>query len=83
MSNSESEESMVTSGPVEYVDMKEEGEEESRDVGVEGAVFDQTTVITQEEIETMLKCTMRAMDSNNEVMNILLQLNRMCGLIDD
>jgi len=66
-------------GPVEFIETESTTEGEKGHG--EGLETEPTTVVTQEEIETMLKCTMRAMDSNREVMNILLQLNRMCGVV--
>jgi len=86
MSQSESsEESMVTSHTihtVQFVDLTSRDEEEEREEEMDLAMgsMEPTTIVTHEEIETMLKCTMKALDNNNEVMNILLQLNRMCNL---
>ena len=83
MSQSEnSEDSMTTTCPVQFVDMSsvQESEEEG-EVEITMGKLEPTTIVTQEEIETMLKCTMRAIDSNSEVMNILLHLNRMCGIV--
>jgi hypothetical protein len=80
MSQSEnSEDSMATACPVEYVDMtsiREESEEEEEEL----ATSEPTTLITQEEIETMLKCAMESITNNSEIMNILLRMIREIGI---
>jgi len=82
MSDSDSGNSGTTC-PVKYIDLcsmaGEDDEKDGGDVAL-SIPMDLTTVVTQEEIETMLKCTMKALDSNSEAMNILLELNRMCSL---
>jgi len=81
MAESNSDESTSEDVPVVFVDMQSLAQEEEDECAeLTMGNLEPTTVVTQEEIETMLKCTMRALDSNSEVMNILLQLNRMISV---
>jgi hypothetical protein len=79
MSESDNSEESAITVPMKYVSTQSYAEEETEDEEPEESTMaEPTTLVTQEEIETMLKCTMRAIDSNSEIMNILIALNRMC-----
>lgn len=71
--------STVTCCPVQYVDMASL-EDNNEDDAVETMVNEEPiAAVVQEEVELMLKRTMQAIDCNTEVLDMLLQLNRICN----
>lgn len=67
--------SMTTNPPVDYVDLSLGDPTEQ----VEGEVTDVATVITQEEVEVMLKYMVIAIDNTSTVASMLLQISQSMG----
>ena len=79
MSQSEdSTQNTLTQGPMDYleIDLQEDDQEEILLMGE----LPCTTVVCKEDVEIMIKCAMAALDSSNEILKYLLELNRMCDL---
>lgn len=77
-SSTSSEDSMTTSAPMKYIDLEslqQEEEEENEEYQLQ---TEPTTMVTQEELEVMIRCALRCIDNNKEILDILSQLNRTC-----
>lgn len=79
MSQSESsEDSTTTVHPIQYIEMmslaqEEDEEQEKTDAIVE---TEEATMVLKEEVRVMLQRLMNALDSTNEVLQFLLQIDR-------
>lgn len=78
MSQSDSStDSTVTVHPIQYVDVMSLANEEDEDeVKLTMADNPEAAVVLQDEIELMLQRVSQAIDCNNEVLAVLLQLHR-------
>jgi len=83
MSQSEnSSDNTATQAPISFLDMQSihQEEDDTEEETMIGGTLPLTTVVCKEDIEVMIKCATTVLDNNNEILQFLLEINRMCGL---